>query len=71
MAVRRYLLTDGAQGAMLDWYTTIRAARYLGVPPWELLQQPVFWQYKALESEGIDAEVQEARQQQDMPPTPS
>ena len=49
---------------MLDWYVVIRAARYLRVPPWELLRQPIFWQNKALESEAIDAEVEDARADQ-------
>ncbi len=30
-------------GECPDWYSLIRAARYLGVPPWELLKQPVVW----------------------------
>lgn len=35
----------------------MRAARYLHVAPWELLEQPLFWQEYALEYEGVDAEV--------------
>ena len=46
---------------MTDWYVLIRAARYLQVAPWDLLQQPVYWQHKAIESEAIDAEVEDAR----------
>ena len=49
---------------MQDWYVIIRAARYLGVAPWDLLNQPIYWQQKALEAERIDAEVQEAQAQQ-------
>ena len=49
---------------MTDWYVLIRAARYLGVAPWDLLDAPIFWYHKALESEGIDAEVAEARADQ-------
>ena len=49
---------------MTDWYVLMRAARYLGVAPWELLDQPVYWQHKAIESERIDAEVEEARAEQ-------
>lgn len=29
---------------MPDYYPLIRAARYLGVAPWELLRQPRVWQ---------------------------
>lgn len=25
------------------WYSLIRSARYLGVAPWELAKQPVWW----------------------------
>jgi len=34
-----------------DWYSFLRAARYLGVAPWELLAQQPAWFYLALESE--------------------
>jgi len=49
---------------MTDWYVLIRAARYLRVAPWELMEQSIFWYHKALESESIDAEVAEARAEQ-------
>ena len=49
---------------MTDWYVLIRAARYLGVAPWDLMEQSIFWYHKALESEGIDAEVEQARAEQ-------
>lgn len=35
----------------------MRAAKYLQVAPWELLEQPLFWQEYALEYEGVDAEA--------------
>lgn len=28
---------------MPEWYPLIKAARYLGVAPWELLEQPAIW----------------------------
>lgn len=30
-------------GACPDWYPLIHAARYLGVAPWELLEQSRVW----------------------------
>ena len=36
---------------MPDWYPLIRAARYLGVPPWELLRQQPKWYFQALQAE--------------------
>lgn len=38
-------------GSVPDWYELIRAARYLGVPPWELAERPVWWRNRALEAE--------------------
>lgn len=40
------------------WYLTIRAARYLGVPPWDLEEMPLVWQYRALVAQSIEAEVE-------------
>jgi len=37
----------------------IRAARILGVPPWELQDQPLWWQLAALEAEHAEAAAQE------------
>ncbi len=36
-------------------YELFRAARYLGVPPWELAQQPVWWMRLALTFEAAEA----------------
>jgi hypothetical protein len=36
-------------------YALVRAARYLGVPPWELARQPAAWQDLALEFEAGEA----------------
>jgi len=40
---------------MPDWYPLIRAARYLGVAPWELATQPIAWQDWALMAENAEA----------------
>jgi hypothetical protein len=39
---------EGLMGECPDWYATMQAAKYLGVPPWELLDQPVWWRDKAI-----------------------
>ena len=44
----RYLATDGLMGEIPDWYVIIKAAKYLGVPPWDLMKQSIFWREKAL-----------------------
>jgi hypothetical protein len=62
---------EGTMGRMLDWYPVIRAARYLGVPPWELLDQPIFWQHKALAAEIIDEQVSKELAKRDAPDIPN
>lgn len=37
-----------------DWYATIQAAKYLGVPPWELIRESIFWRDKALKAMGAE-----------------
>jgi len=32
----------------------MRAARYLGVPPWELARMPVYWRDRALLFESVE-----------------
>lgn len=44
-------MTDGATGVLPDWYVVIRAARYLGVAPWDLVPQSSLWLGWALASE--------------------
>jgi hypothetical protein len=40
---------------MPDWYPVLRAARYLGVPPWELEDQWIGWMDRALMAEAAEA----------------
>lgn len=39
---------------MPSWYLLIRAAKYLGVPPWELAKMPIFWRDAALAAESAE-----------------
>lgn len=55
----RYLRTKGLVGDVPPWWVTVKAARYLGVPPWELEQQPVAWTLVALAAESAEATAQE------------
>lgn len=56
-------MTGGELGGPLpDWYVLIRAARYLGVTPWELDAQPTIWREWALAAEGAEDEAREAAQ---------
>lgn len=42
---------------MPEWYPLIRAARYLGVAPWELAQQPRQWMDWANIAQNAEAEA--------------
>lgn len=48
-------------GSMPDWYPLLRAARYLGVAPWDLLEQPAFWLRVALDAEAAENEAERNR----------
>ncbi|MBX6770885.1 MAG: hypothetical protein IRY83_04115 [Chloroflexi bacterium] len=41
-----------------EWYLLIRAARYLGVAPWELARQSSVWRDWALISQSAEAEAE-------------
>jgi hypothetical protein len=45
------------------WYLLIKAAKYLGVPAWELLDRPVTWQQYALEAEAAENRAQTKAQE--------
>lgn len=46
-------------GALPEWYALMRAARYLGVAPWVLLEQPSTWMEWALTAESAENEAQD------------
>lgn len=43
-------------GYLPDWYPLLRAAKYLGCPPWELYEQSIVWQAWALMAERAEAD---------------
>ncbi|AZF90302.1 MAG: hypothetical protein BPHS0_16 [Phage 5P_3] len=45
---------------MPSWYSVIRAARYLNVPPWELASRPSVWTDWALASESAENAAEHA-----------
>ena len=60
-----WLETDGKMGSCPDWYLTIRSARYLNVPPWDLAGVPetaghVCWQVWGLWSQNAEAKATNA-----------
>lgn len=46
-------------GACPEWYPIIRAARYLGVAPWELVEQPAAWIDWALIAQNAEVGAQQ------------
>lgn len=62
------MLTGGKLGAIPEAYPLVRAARYLGVPPWELQQQPVIWQQWALIFEAAEDGARQGPQTGGSPP---
>lgn len=44
-------------GEAPPWYFTLRAAKYLGVAPWDLAERPVWWQEIALAAEAAEADA--------------
>ena len=50
-------------GECPDWFPLIRAARYLGVPPWELAAMPVCWRNWALIAQDVENTVQKEAQE--------
>lgn len=42
----------------------MRAARYLGVAPWELLERPLAWTEHALAAEAAELEAEKHKQAQ-------
>jgi hypothetical protein len=59
------MINEGHAGRCLDddAYRLIRAAKYLGVRPWELAEQCVYWREIAIifESAEINAEIERAK----------
>jgi hypothetical protein len=37
-----------------------QAARWLGVPPWELLERSIYWQKRAVFYQSLDGEIRDA-----------
>jgi hypothetical protein len=48
-------------GEMPDWYLIIRVARYLGVPPWEMLNQSEQWLFWGLDAMNAEALAEQQR----------
>lgn len=47
-------------GECPDWYPLMRAARWMGVPAWELAEQPQVWTDWALIALAVDEEEKQS-----------
>lgn len=57
--MRRWLSTKGKIGEPPEDYLTFKAAQWMHVPPWELVEQPLVWKLKALDYMTAEGEAQE------------
>jgi hypothetical protein len=51
-------VSEGLAGRPAPHYLVLRAARYLGVAPWELADAPAVWLDWALAAMQVEAEVE-------------
>lgn len=52
---------EDERGAIPAWYMVIKAARVLGVPPWELLEREAVWMHWALAAKSAENKAQAAQ----------
>ncbi len=52
-------------GEQPEWYVVIKAAQYLGVAPWELLQKPTAWIDMAIGAMNAEEHAREMHQKRD------
>lgn len=58
----KMIVANDEEKYMPQWYITLRAARYLRVPPWTLeLPENKDWVYKAHVAEAAENQAEEAR----------
>jgi hypothetical protein len=51
-------VTDGAMGVAPSWYRLLKAAKYLGVAPWDLATKPLTWVNMAEEAQAAEAHAE-------------
>ena len=50
-------------GELPDWFPVLKAAKYLGVAPWDLIKQPVVWMTWAMELHQAEREAAQNKQE--------
>lgn len=51
-------------GEVPEWYRVIKAAKYLGVSPWDLADQSIYWVSAAEAAQEVDALAEKIAQEQ-------
>jgi hypothetical protein len=54
------LATEGKYGAPPEDYKIFKAAQYCNCKPWELVEQSLFWTFKALDYMSAEEEAQKS-----------
>jgi len=54
----RYIAMGGKMGACPEDYSLVKAAQWLGVAPWELMEQSIWWRDRAIMFMNAEAEAQ-------------
>lgn len=53
------MATEGKYGEPPEDYALFQAAKYCNAKPWEMIEQSIWWTYKALDYSSAEAEAQE------------
>jgi hypothetical protein len=54
---------DGKMGACPEDYNLVKAAQYLGVAPWELMKQSIWWRERAIKFMNAETQAAQIRKQ--------
>jgi len=54
-------------GSCPNWYRLLKAAKYLGVPPWELARQPLTWVEMAEAAQDAEAHARAVHEKRQTP----
>lgn len=56
-------------GSVPSWYRLLKAAQYLGVPPWELAGREVAWVHMAEAAQAAEAHAEAVRRKNNQGPS--
>lgn len=56
-------MTKGNAEPVPEYWNIVQAAKYLGVKPWELIEQPIYWFNVAMICMSAESELQQKQQE--------